>query len=122
MAYTDVGQSCHRELQQGRRHDERTQDAPIDGRVGNADTSGFQARDGIAIGTEARPTEPQTTSAWSDVVWIPCADGKARPIKPGIEPLVDGLSGRLDMLRGYGNAIVPQVAAEVIKAYMEICE
>jgi len=23
-------------------------------------------------------------------------------------------------LRGYGNAIVPQVAAEVIRAYMEI--
>jgi hypothetical protein len=27
--------------------------------------------------------------------------------------------GRVMRLRGYGNAIVPQVAAEVVKAYME---
>ena len=44
------------------------------------------------------------------------ADGKARRIKPGLEPLVDGLPGRVGLLRGYGNAIVPQLAAEFIKA------
>ncbi len=33
-----------------------------------------------------------------------------------------GVSGRMGRLRGYGNAIVPQVAAEVIAAYMEVCE
>src|SRR5690606_2524179 len=48
---------------------------------------------------------------WDDAVWIPCADGKARRIKPGLEPLVDGLPGRVALLRGAGNAIVPQVAA-----------
>ncbi len=38
--------------------------------------------------------------------------------------LSDGLSVVMerDALAGYGNAIVPQVAAEVIGAYMDICE
>lgn len=43
-----------------------------------------------------------------------------RRIEPGAQPLVNGVPYRLDKIRGYGNAIVPQVAAEVIGAYMEI--
>ena len=34
-------------------------------------------------------------------------------------PLAHGIPNRVGSLRGYGNAIVPQVAAEVISAYME---
>jgi len=56
---------------------------------------------------------------WSDFELIPCSDGKARRIEPGLAPLVDGLPGRVGLLRGYGNAIVPQVAAEFILAYYE---
>jgi DNA (cytosine-5)-methyltransferase 1 len=33
--------------------------------------------------------------------------------------VADGVSGRVGRLRGYGNAIVPQVAAEFIAAYLE---
>ncbi len=34
-------------------------------------------------------------------------------------PLSSGEEGRVGRLRGYGNAIVPQVAAEFIKAFMK---
>ena len=65
---------------------------------------------------------------WSDAEWLPCLDGKARRIEPGIQPLADGLSAALDglgpisrvgALRGAGNAIVPQVAAEFIAAFLD---
>ena len=49
-----------------------------------------------------------------------CRDGKARPTQPGLQPLAYGVPGRVGLLRGYGNAIVPQVAAEVIMAYMSL--
>lgn len=53
---------------------------------------------------------------------IACADGKTRAIKSSLKPLAHGLSGRVGRLRGYGNAIVPQVAAAFIQAYCECCE
>lgn len=56
---------------------------------------------------------------WSSAIWHPCRDGKARRIEPSIFPLVDGVSGRVGLLRGAGNAIVPQVAAEFIGAFMD---
>jgi DNA (cytosine-5)-methyltransferase 1 len=36
--------------------------------------------------------------------------------------LAHGVPARVGKLRAYGNAIVPQVAAEVIAAYMEAYE
>jgi len=41
--------------------------------------------------------------------------GSERPIVAG----EDGVSNRMATMRAYGNSVVPQVAAEVIKAYME---
>lgn len=58
-------------------------------------------------------------SPWSGADWIYCRDSKWRPVESGIVPLAHGISGRVGALSAYGNAIVPQVAAEVIRAYME---
>ena len=55
---------------------------------------------------------------WRDAHWLPCIDGKARPVEPGTFPLAHGVPARVGRLRGYGNAIVPQVAEEVIRAYL----
>jgi DNA (cytosine-5)-methyltransferase 1 len=70
---------------------------------------------------EAAPIE-RGPGFWSAADWIPCADGKWRPVEPGTFPLAHGLPARVGRLRGYGNAIVPQVAAEFIGAYMDICD
>ncbi len=40
--------------------------------------------------------------------------------QPLIRKVDDGFSESLGLLRGYGNAIVPQVAAEFVKAFQEI--
>lgn len=58
------------------------------------------------------PFDPQTFE------WIECPDGKIRPVKSDICLLADGIPNRVGKLRGYGNAIVPQIAAQFIKASM----
>jgi DNA (cytosine-5)-methyltransferase 1 len=59
---------------------------------------------------------------WGSAEVIYCRDGKYRPIptQPALFPLANGLPNRVGILRGAGNAIVPQAAAEIIKAYMRI--
>lgn len=105
--------------------------------LGNAEAHGREGR------TEARggPDGPVPSGAfepWSDFTVIACRDGKARRIGRGVFPLVNGIpkdlgqrfpelrrlvrsarSNRTGRLKGYGNAIVPQVAAEFVRAWME---
>ncbi|EGN7638090.1 hypothetical protein ISN58_001370 [Salmonella enterica subsp. enterica serovar Enteritidis] len=56
---------------------------------------------------------------WRNADWLFCRDGKWRPVKPGVKPLVNGTPGRVGQLRAYGNAIVAPVAETFIRAYME---
>jgi DNA (cytosine-5)-methyltransferase 1 len=86
---------------------------------------------------------------WEDKEWLSGRDGKFRPAEPSSFPLAHGLPrslgrlrpwerklaevagadvrnlkeagrNRVGRLRGYGNAIVPHLAAEFIRAVMEI--
>ncbi|MCZ2076555.1 MAG: DNA cytosine methyltransferase [Bryobacterales bacterium] len=59
-------------------------------------------------------------SPWSSSTLIHCADGKTRRIcpEPGVFPLAHGVPGRVGLLRGYGNAIVPQLAAIFVESFI----
>jgi DNA (cytosine-5)-methyltransferase 1 len=72
--------------------------------------------DAALAGRGGHAIEPE----WARFNLIPCRDGKARRVESGSFPLVAGFPGRVGLLRGYGNAIVPQVAAEFIRAVMEV--
>jgi DNA (cytosine-5)-methyltransferase 1 len=56
------------------------------------------------------------TGFWDSAEAIPCYDGKYRFIEPSISLLANGVQHRRPLLHAIGNAIVPQVAAEFIKA------
>mgnify|MGYP006277924389 CR=1 FL=1 len=93
------------------------------GDVGHSEGEGFQGErrePRTAIRYERGRFIGLPGVSWADADWLPCVDGKARPVEPGTFPLAHGIPARVGRLRGYGNAIVPQVAAEVIRAYMEI--
>lgn len=91
--------------------------------LGYADRNG---RVGGAVQLEGRAVHPGASRSiagfWSDAEWRRGADGKARPIEPGLEPLAYGVPARVVRLRGYGNAIVPQVAAAFTEAFLSSAE
>jgi DNA (cytosine-5)-methyltransferase 1 len=95
------------------------------GELGNAERAGPQRHGRPVIkhdkkGREGAQRYGAATGFWDNSDWLPCADGKARPAQSGLEPLAYGIPARMVRLRAYGNAIVPQAAAEFIGAYMDI--
>ncbi|WJJ58633.1 putative C-specific methylase [Klebsiella phage vB_KpnS_MAG26fr] len=60
----------------------------------------------------------QDHGAWSNADWLLCRDGNFRPVESGTFPLANGVPARVVRLRGYGNAIVPQVGAQFIRNFM----
>jgi DNA (cytosine-5)-methyltransferase 1 len=78
------------------------------GRRGELGHATFPRSGGHAIGP-----------GWARFDVLHCRDGKARRIEPGTFPLADGIPGRMGLLRGYGNAILPDLAAEFIQACEE---
>jgi DNA (cytosine-5)-methyltransferase 1 len=65
------------------------------------------------------PQPSRDSGFWSDHIWLTGSDGKSRRVEPSIPLLAYGIPNRVGRLRAYGNAIVPPLAAEVIKAFME---
>ena len=80
-----------------------------------------------------------TNGFWRDGDWLRCRDDKWRPVKPGLEPLVNGAAARMVRggsdgppidadktsearvmrLRGYGNAINSVAAETFIRSFLE---
>lgn len=73
---------------------------------------------GWLTGGAPEPTS-QIARPWRDAEWIYCTDDTYRAVEPGTFPLAPGVPNRMGRLRGYGNSIVPQVAAEFLSAYLE---
>ena len=103
LADGDGGLARHEAIQRGRQHRCEPQDGEAGGLVDGADPGGANATDGV----------------WRDPDWLLCRDDRWRPVEPGTFPLADGLPGRMGLLRGYGNAIVPSLAAEFVTAFLE---
>ena len=104
----------------------------------NEEKNGAPAVNGKNINKSGKFVGTSTDDAWDNSEWLYCRDNKYRPIKPGIKPLAHGLpkgvgysgypvesaddtqEARVMRLKGYGNAIVPQLAANFIRAFMNV--
>lgn len=134
-------------LKDGRR--QTTDEPPESGErtlcMEHASGAGFQGHGRLveirdSEGSEEANRDDRKGCFWDDGEWRVGADGKARLIKPGIEPMAYGVFGRMAIMRaarvgeatpkehwynregalkGFGNAIVPQAAAAFIRAYMQ---
>ncbi len=108
------GASGHEDAHRGARRDERESHGD------------YQSSGDVADGRPA-----PTNGFWANPDWLLCRDGKWRPVKSSLKPLVAGLPGdmgrlcpgeaptRQGMLKGYGNAIVPWVAKGIIEDYLD---
>lgn len=91
--------------------------------MGYADGTRWKTRDPLSFRDEARPkriTQSGSYNFWDEWQLVgPDPDGKYRRVKPGVRLLASRVPARVAKLRAFGNAICPELAAEVIRAFME---
>ncbi len=95
---------------------------------GNATENGSETCNGEEITSAGKfiRTSEDVLRFWDSGTEYLCRDGKKRIVEPTIPLLADGVSSTMGRLRGYGNAIVPQVGALFIEsfvgAYIDACD
>jgi DNA (cytosine-5)-methyltransferase 1 len=83
--------------------------------VANPASKGRRGGKSVETRRSQEPRRPSTdlrADAWPDGFGGGSTLGISEVLSPS-----HGLPGRVGLLRGYGNAIVPQVAAEFVKAF-----
>ena len=118
---------AHREQRDRRRRSVvgRRQEPADDRELGNTKRSRLEGHAGdvdyprgrsFALGSTA--ASGATRGFWQGAEVVSCRDQKLRPVEPGTFPLAHGVPDRVGRLRAYGNAIVPQLAAEFVTCCM----
>ena len=88
------------------------------GDVADTNSKGLQRHRGYEQQHDTQGRQVQNGHPWENGVWIDCPDGKQRLIESSIPLLADGFPYRKPILHAIGNAILPQLGAEIIKATM----
>lgn len=133
---SEVRRSGQQDLQRSGQHGLQPQ---VPGDCGLGDTIDTRPQGHAQYGSDRhQPGRHDTTangsarsSSWDNFELIRCVETtkepgryveKRRRVESGLVPLAHGLPARVGRLRGYGNAIVPQLAAEFITAYKELTQ
>jgi DNA (cytosine-5)-methyltransferase 1 len=124
VAYPDPGEDRERQDDAGR--DEPASCRSDGGRLADADGPGRERqgqaqpegreRHIVAVGSDP------LGGFWAGAEWLRCRDGKARPVRSGSCPLVDGTPSRVGRLRSYGNALYSPQAESFIVAARQILD
>jgi len=127
VASTDCSENGGLVLADRSRRDERRQRAETIGHGGSIESAGCDGPGRVEHSkgdgweqwrAESSGRRTEFGRCWSNFDVLPFKDGKFRRVEAGTFPLAHGVSDRVGLLRGYGNAIVSQVAAEFIKAFL----
>ncbi|EMM4562399.1 DNA cytosine methyltransferase [Salmonella enterica] len=103
---------------------------------GNDGAAGWEGAAGSVTSASLHSRSLEVNGFWRDADWLFCRDGQWRPVESGTFPLVARFAkslghgksslramagrNRTGRLKGYGNAINAQAAAEFIRAYMGV--
>lgn len=84
-------------------------DRPSEACVGNAASAGLPQRPAVTMGEPGAQSQSER----------PSRAGEFWAVEPGVGRVANGVSRRVDRLRGLGNAVVPQVAEFVGRMILE---